>query len=119
MSNNLTMGLMWNELEESHRAKLAEIFHKFAHLKQYYVLETCKWIGNELHRRFMIFQVRPRPMYGTICYYRDNTLHRDNEFMRVWCLPLDIPVPDRMIDEDKGSPHTGDDAWRLGLPPIY
>ena len=115
----LTMGLMWNELEESRRAQLERIFAQYAHLKRYWILEVNRWIGNELHRRFMVLPYQPRPMFGTICYFRDNTIHQDKEFVRAWCLPLDLPVPDRMIDEDKGSQHPGNDAWRLGLPPVY
>ena len=126
MSDNLTLGLMMAELEESHRPKLNEIMSRFGGLKEYWVLVACVWIGNELHRRFMVFSRPPvqgrynTPFQATICYYRNNSWVDDREIKRIWCLPKDFPFPDQVLVEGApASPHLEDDAKRLGVPIIY
>ena len=126
MSDNLTLGLMMAELEESHRPKLDEIMSRFGYLKEYWVLVACVWIGNELHRRFMVFSKPPvqgrynTPFQATICYYRNNSWVDDREIKRIWCLPKDFPFPDQVLVEGApASPHLEDDARRLGVPVVY
>lgn len=125
--NNLTLGMMENELEESHRPKLEEVMNRFGHLKEYWVLVACFWVGPELHRRFMVFGKPPlierykSAIQATMCYYRNNGTMHDKEIKRIWVLLPDFPIPDTFFmdgyrDSDQ---NIEDDAKRLRVPVVY
>ena len=64
-------------------------------------------------------QRKPKPMLGTILYYRDN---RTDTLTRMWVLPRDMPIPEDLCSDTVDNPagalcvwNVEDDVKRLGI----
>jgi hypothetical protein len=109
-------------LEEACRKRLTQIMEMKKRKARYYILIVMKGGPDGiLTWKFILSDVKPPRMIGTVCYRVDNL---KGELFREWVLPADVPLQDSCVSDivdNKGgrlsSHEILDDA--KNLPIIY
>ena len=121
-------------LEELLRKKLQACIEQDKDMQSYFILVVAAPdpFQEGIVRQKIIHGIPPEAlkksvvkfgMLGTILYWRDNEKMKDNELVRVWVLPKDIPIPEHLLSDVVDNPggklstwNCADDAERLGIP---
>ena len=95
-------------LEELLRKKLQACIEQDKDMQSYFILVVAAPdpFQEGIVRQKIIHGIPPEAlkksvvkfgMLGTILYWRDNEKMKDNELVRVWVLPKDIPIPEHLL----------------------
>jgi hypothetical protein len=121
-------------MEEQLRKMLDSIIEQNAEMKSYFVLIIAypDPFQEGVIRQKILHGIPPEAlkksvikygMLGTILYWRDNENMQDNEILRVWVLPKDVPIPEAFLSDVVDNPNgalsawnCADDAERLNMP---
>jgi len=89
-------------MEEALRQVIEYVMNRKVHLKKYYILIHAKtYDTDQILSKVVIMHRQPPKLLGTVCYEIDNTMGTQR---RLWVLPFDFPIDERLLDVDKRVP---------------
>ena len=85
-------------MEEALRQIVEYVLNRKRHLSRYYLLiHSNTFETDAIYSKVLMLLTRPPKLLGTVCYEIDN---RAGTQRRLWCLPLDFPVPEDLLSEE-------------------